>query len=63
MLKAEGKEESAIELLNKKTDVGNETSGLLASIKEGKFLGLEIDSISDLSPDNINLIRMEQIRK
>lgn len=55
LLNAEGKEEKAIALLNAKDSVSDETSDLLLSLKEGKFLGLEIESISDLPPNNTNL--------
>ena len=55
LLKAEGKLEQANALLNQKVDVANKPSDLLASLKEGKFLGLEIEGITDLPPTNINL--------
>lgn len=54
LLKAEGKEEKAAALLNEKS-TNNGESDLLLSLKEGKFLGLEIESISDLHPTNTNL--------
>lgn len=61
LLKAARKEQDAIDLLKRRTDLANKQSDLLLSIKEGKFLGLEIESISDLPPDNINLsIRLKR---
>lgn len=54
LLKAEGKEEKAAALLNEKS-TNNGENDLLLSLKEGKFLGLEIESISDLPPNNTNL--------
>lgn len=54
LLKAEGKEEKAAAILNEKS-TNNGESDLLLSLKEGKFLGLEIESISDLPPNNTNL--------
>ena len=62
LLKAEGKIESANALLNQKADIANKPNDLLLSLKEGKFLGLEIVSITDLPPTNINLsIRVKGI--
>ncbi len=61
LLKAGGKEQQAVQLLNEKNNLVNKKSDLLLSIKEGKFLGLEIESISDLPPDNLNLsLRLKQ---
>lgn len=55
LLKAEGKVDEANVILNAKNNNAEEPTDLMLSLKEGKFLGLEIESISDLPPDNINL--------
>lgn len=55
LLKAEGKVDEANVILNAKNNIVEEPTDLMLSLKEGKFLGLEIESISDLPPDNINL--------
>ncbi len=55
LLKAEGKQEAADSLLNESKIISSEENALLLSLKEGCFLGLEIESITDLPPDNINL--------
>lgn len=55
LLRAEGKTEEANAILNAKSNAVEETTDLMLSLKEGKFLGLEIESISDLPPDNVNL--------
>lgn len=61
LLKSEGKQEEAAFLLNESRITTNEENDLLLSIKEGCFLGLEIESISDLPPDNTNLsIRLKR---
>lgn len=55
LLNAEGKVDEANVILNAKNRNVEETTDLMLSLKEGEFLGFEIDSISDLPPDNINL--------
>lgn len=55
LLSAAGKEQQAAALLSENKTADNTTNDLLLSIKSGEFLGMEILSISDLPPDDINL--------
>lgn len=55
LLKAAGEEEQAVALLRERAYSKNKENNLLLSLKEGEFLGKEIQGVSDLPPDNINL--------